>query len=109
MKIKDEVDLANVLGMAFSAYANRVQNGAVAPFHGFLKGESEVTVKVLLYSDGSISIVSLDAVKVSTSDLPVLEVPLEEQTVFLPDKAEEPEIEAVEAVEVKPKRKRKTA
>jgi hypothetical protein len=60
MKVKDEVDLANVLGMAFAAYANRVQNGLVSPYLPFLKGVNRVTVDVILNDDGSVTLTTLD-------------------------------------------------
>jgi len=38
VKIKDDFELANVLGMAFEQYANKVANGATAPFKAFIDG-----------------------------------------------------------------------
>ena len=56
MRIKDEVDLANILGMAFHSYANRVENGNIAPYMGYLRGKTTVTVQITLNDDGSISV-----------------------------------------------------
>jgi hypothetical protein len=60
MKVKDEAELANVLGMAFASYANRVQNGLVTPYLPFLKGVNRVTVDVVLNDDGSVTLATLD-------------------------------------------------
>ena len=56
MKIKDEFELAHILGMAFSQHANRVQNGATEPYKAFLQGQTVVTVNIQLNDDGSIGV-----------------------------------------------------
>ncbi len=90
MKIKDDFELANVLGMAFEQYANKVANGATAPFKAFIDGAESVDVTVTLNSNGSIS-VTPKFIDFKEPEPPVLE--------------EKPQ-ETV--TEEKPKRKRKT-
>jgi hypothetical protein len=121
MKVKDEVDLANVLGMAFSGYANRVQNGLVTPYQSFLKGETTVTVNITLNDDGSVTIqqvgggsllfVAPDIVEVQPEKLFSEKEQTEEVLVNTSDVPEKVEFlnstsDVVEP-EVKPKRKRK--
>jgi hypothetical protein len=109
MKVKDEVDLANVLGMAFSGYANRVQNGLVSPYLPFLKGVNRVTVDVILNDDGSVTLTTLD-----------IDAIIEEEVGVPPEKLfgeqEQTETELVNSTPIleatpeeveKPKRKRK--
>jgi hypothetical protein len=104
MKVKDEVDLANVLGMAFSGYANRVQNGAVAPYLGFLKGESFAVVNVWLNDDGSVTVSPniVEQIEVPVEP-PVLEAVEDESDANVPEL--EAEIDIIE--KPMPKRKRK--
>lgn len=56
MKIKDENELAHILGMAFSQHANRVQNGAVEPYKSFMSGAESVDVTVTLSGNGTITV-----------------------------------------------------
>jgi hypothetical protein len=118
MKVKDEVDLANVLGMAFSGYANRVQNGLVSPYLPFLKGVNRVTVDVILNDDGSVTLTTLDIDAIIEEEVGVQPEKLfgekeqtEEVLVNTSDVPENVELfystsDVVEP-EVKPKRKRK--
>lgn len=95
--IKNASELANVLGMAFAAYANRVQNGATAPYNAFLEGKDEVTVTVKLVGDSIIVKPYVEA-----------QVVVESITVSAPVLEEQP-VEAVVVEEPeKPKRRRKT-
>jgi hypothetical protein len=108
MRIKDNAELSNILSMAFSAYANKVQNGLTYPFQDFLEGKDSIDMKVSLKADGSIYlnpiIPEVEVVMPIKEDVPLVLEAQPEQTVFLPTKEEELEIE-----EVKPKsRKRKT-
>jgi hypothetical protein len=122
MKVKDEVDLANVLGMAFSGYANRVQNGLVSPYLPFLKGVNRVTVDVILNDDGSVTLTTLDIDAIIEEEVGVqpeklfgeqaqTEAELVNSTPVLEGQTPEPDDTGVypaETVEeVKPKRKRK--
>jgi len=56
LQLKDESELAHVLGMAFTSYANKVQNGLVQPYLTFLEGEESVNVKVTLNQPGVITV-----------------------------------------------------
>jgi hypothetical protein len=49
--IKNESELASVLGNAFASYANRVQNGLTQPYRAFLDGALSVDVTVTLQGD----------------------------------------------------------
>ena len=59
MKIKNEEELANILSMALSGYANRVARGEIKAFRGFLEGENTVEVKVSLESGSRLNVESL--------------------------------------------------
>jgi len=54
MKIKDESELARVMGRALASYANRVENGEVTPFLKFIEGATTLNVNILLNEDGTI-------------------------------------------------------
>lgn len=102
MKIKDDADLANILGMAFASYANKVQNGYTAPFQAFLAGNDSVDVKVSLMVDGSINIAPIVSV---VEPIVQVQVPVQVEPPVLEASLVE---EVVEEVVEKPKRKRKT-
>jgi hypothetical protein len=70
--VKNHGDLANTLGMAFSNYANRVQNGDVAPYKDFLAGADSVYIQVTLKPNGSIVVADgseVEALKAETQHL----------------------------------------
>lgn len=56
MKIKDEYELANILGTAFSRHANDIQNGAVGPYICFLSGTESIDMTITLSGDGTITV-----------------------------------------------------
>jgi hypothetical protein len=116
MKVKNEEELANILGMAFASYANKVQNGLTGPFKSFLTGEESVDMKVSLHADGSIHMTPLSLLAVQPEKLfgeqAQTEAELVNSTPVLEGQTPEPDDTGVypaETVEeVKPKRKRKT-
>jgi hypothetical protein len=92
--------LANVLGMAFATYANRVQNGAVDPYLGLLKSPS-VDVVITVMETGVIIAKPYE--------------PIVQETIAKPETAEAqvetvveaPVVEPIMEEQPKPKRKRK--
>ena len=71
MKIKDDSELARVMGRALASYANRVENGEVTPFLKFLGGAATVTVGVRLNDDGSINVKDVVAISETTQPINV--------------------------------------
>jgi hypothetical protein len=107
MKVKNEEELANILGMAFASYANKVQNGLTSPFKSFLTGQDSVDVKISLTPDGSINMLSIDPIVEfeAVESIAPIEPPVLEAT----EEAVNPiakEMLTTEIIE-KPKRKRK--
>lgn len=76
MQIKNEEDLANVLSMALVAFANKVGNGYVAPFKGFLEGKESINLNLKLNSAGQVVITEYSAPAdfLVATPLPVVEV-----------------------------------
>lgn len=99
--IKNQGELAHVLGMAFSGYANRVQNGAVQPYLALLE-KAQVEVVFTVSETGILSVkpkeepvvapIVTESAPEATPELPPENITMSEET--------EPE--------EKPKRKRKT-
>lgn len=56
MKIKDEHELMNVMGMAFAGYANRVGNGEVGLYKPFLNGGDKVYATIRLVGLGGLRV-----------------------------------------------------
>src|SRR3989337_4359863 len=56
MKINGEDDLRNILSRAFSAYGNKVANGATKPFQGWLTSDEAIDAQLVLHADGSLEI-----------------------------------------------------
>jgi hypothetical protein len=106
MKVKNEEELANILGMAFASYANKVQNGLTGPFQAFLTGQDSVDVKISLTSDGSISMLSIDPI-VELDAIAPIEPPVLEATEEDESDANVPELEAEKEIIEKPMPKRK--
>lgn len=93
MKIKNRSELAHVLGMAFSGYANQLQNWRnLQPYMRFLEGEESVAVKIRL-NGGTLQVeeIDLDGIKAEVvylegkvkerdKEITSLNVLLEEQT-----------------------------
>jgi len=48
LHIKNEYELAHILGTAFSKYGNYLELGNIGIFSGFMNGEEEVTVSLSL-------------------------------------------------------------
>jgi hypothetical protein len=115
MKVKNEEELANILGMAFASYANKVQNGLTGPFKSFLTGQDSVDVKISLTPDGSINMLSIDPIveldAIAPIEPPVLEAVSPVEIAEDESDANVPELEAeqtiIEKEYPKPKRKRK--
>jgi len=77
--VKNYGDLANTLGMAFSNYANRVQNGDVAPYKDFLAGADSVYIRVMLKPNGSIVVADGSEVEVIKAENRHLEDKVKDQ------------------------------
>lgn len=72
MKFHSESELAMHLGRAFSAYANKVQNGLVNPYKSFLDGKESVEIKVTLDGVGGIIVEStIPESKVDAMTIPI--------------------------------------
>jgi hypothetical protein len=116
MKIKNVEELANVLGMAFRQYSATVATGRnIEPFLPLIDGQDGVTVFIMLSGNGEISIraPAVEPIRVETYAAPLMIVP--DSEAIPPEVKEEiiekPASEVVfteEAVEEKPKRKRRT-
>ena len=106
MKLKNESEIACLLGSAFSGFANRVQNGFTAPFKALLDSDVvEVTLRVS--SSGYVEWVQPvvePIICMPTSDEPIYDLtvdnPFETSLLDTTVIAEEPP-------KLKPKRKRK--
>jgi len=124
MKINSDSELAIVLGTAFSAYANKVQNGFTGVYRPFLNGADSVVVTVKLVGLGEVIVEEGPDVDVFKAEIKTLERKVEEQAkeikslnILLEKQKPTPEEKfadvenypnpILENVEEKPKRKRK--
>jgi hypothetical protein len=99
-------ELAHTLGRNFAAYANRVENGDVAPYMKLLS-QGKVDVVFSVTNDGSFTVKEL--VEPVIEAAPVLEMPIEAVDISEVEKdAVIQDMSGVPTVIVKPKRKRKT-
>jgi hypothetical protein len=110
MQIKDNAELSNILSMAFSAYANKVQNGLTYPFQDFLTGKDSIDMKVSLKADGSIHlnpiIQEVEAIMPIKEDVPpVLEAQSEPETSEFVEVLDQKALEENKVVITKRKRK----
>ena len=106
MNIKNEEELANIMGMAFKVYANSVERGNIKPYLPFVDGVEAVDVTVFIKNDGSIIVKPLLNVIHAPVNVEVQQAVIEQISVV-----EAPVLEAQpeEVIEEKPKsRKRKT-
>ena len=109
--IQSNYELANILGMVFSKYANQVLNGATQPYEALMTQDS-VDVVFTVTSEGGFSVkpVVQEKPKVLES-LPEAEVPTEhisQEELMETIKGNPILLEAIEVpVEEKPKRSRK--
>ncbi len=105
--IKNESELASVLGNAFAAYANRVQNGLTQPYKAFLDGAVSVDVTVTLQGD-YITVKAKEQPVIAQVESIIMEPPVLEAQPVTEEEFEpclEAEVEIIEKPE--PKRKRK--
>ena len=79
MNIKDESELAHVLGMAFAHHANQLQNHRMLqPYRAFIKGEDSVVVTVTLH-DGGLTVEEGPDVNVFKAEIKHLEGKVKDQ------------------------------
>jgi len=97
LKLRNEEELRNVLGAAFSTFSSGVANGGlVGPFLSMLDGVDSVDVTVALRDNGSIHVTLI----------PVVEPIVCQEAIMV---QEEPTVETapIEESEDKPKRRKK--
>lgn len=73
MQIKNESELANILGMAFQSYANRVQRGLTGVYKPLLAGEDKVLVSIKLTEPGEIMVEEGPDIDVFKAEINLLE------------------------------------
>ena len=105
--IKNESELASMLGNAFASYANKVQNGLTQPYRAFLDGVASVDVTVTLQGDViTVKVVEKPVIEPFVSDDFTVKSPFLEATEDESD-ANVPELSAIKEIIEKPEPKRK--